>query len=407
MAGDPGITPQQGREWCVSQDIQVAIAAARSGDLQRMQQLLTDRLDPNAYDTAGWTPLLAAAVRGRTEIVAALVANANRPARVDMPHRASGGLPIHYAGQSGVVGVADLLLQEQPDHLDAVWELNGHTLLLQAVFYGHVNLTQYALGKGANTAATTVRGLGAMELAKQFQNQSLIDLIAPKDKSGAEKAAYYQGLLSQIAPLRDQLATAIQDGLTKAAQDANAAAQTFRRITSLVRDKGADVNELGGSLQQPALVVAVTGGDGFPANPAVASLRADIVQFLLECGASPTVREVHPMGVHAIIRAAVFNHLAILQLMARYVSERDFTSALNEQPVVNGLTALHDSVLRASTAGPDKIDGYLEQIRWLVEKGARSDIEDFSGRTQRAIAESVSDVDRRTRLLQALGEHRS
>ncbi len=39
--------------------------------------------------------------------------------------------------------------------------------------------------------------------------------------------------------------------------------------------------------------------------------------------------------------------------------------------VVNGLTALHDAVLRASTVPDDRLSTYLEQIRWEVGSGAR------------------------------------
>ena len=108
------------------------------------------------------------------------------------------------------------------------------------------------------------------------------------------------------------------------------------------------------------------------------------------------------MGADAVIRASVFNHLDILQLMARYTAPAKMTEALNRLPVVNGLTALHDTVLRASTAAPERLDGYLAQIRWAVGCGARSDIEDFSGRTQRDIAEAMTPSPARQRILEAL-----
>jgi hypothetical protein len=109
------------------------------------------------------------------------------------------------------------------------------------------------------------------------------------------------------------------------------------------------------------------------------------------------------MAVNAIIRAAVFNHLDILRMMAEHMTPQSLAAALNEQPVVNGLTALHDTVLRASTAGPDHFEGYLEQIRWCIASGARSDIGDYSGRTQRSIAEGTKGPENRRRILEALG----
>jgi hypothetical protein len=114
------------------------------------------------------------------------------------------------------------------------------------------------------------------------------------------------------------------------------------------------------------------------------------------------VVEEHPMKVNSIIRAAVFNHLEFLRMAAAAISQDRLTAALNEQPGVNGLTALHDTVLRAGTAGSDRLAGYLEQIRWMIRNGARSDIEDFSGVTQRAIAERIPDASRREEVLTAL-----
>jgi len=34
--------------------------------------------------------------------------------------------------------VAERLLAERPGHLEEAWLINGHTLLLQAAFYGHL-----------------------------------------------------------------------------------------------------------------------------------------------------------------------------------------------------------------------------------------------------------------------------
>lgn len=201
----------------------------------------------------------------------------------------------------------------------------------------------------------------------------------------------------------DRLVAAIQDGLRDAAQDPTAVEATLATARTLVEEEGADVNRLGGPLRQPALVVSVTGTNGSPASASVAELRRRVADYLLERGADPMLHERHPMGAQAVIRACVFNHIDILRSMGRHMTAEHVAAALNEIPVVNGLTALHDSVLRASMVGPDRIEGYLDQIRWAVGSGARWDIEDFSGRTQRAIAEGVEAPERRRRILEALG----
>jgi ankyrin repeat protein len=394
-------------------DTSAAVEAARRGDVATLRAWLDSGGDPDAYDADGWTALLAGAVRGRVEVVELLL-HGPRPANPDLRHARSGALPIHFAGHSGSVPVAERLLAVRPDHLDDVWLLNGHTLLLQAVFYAHFDMAKFAVERGANTAATSLRGLTPLDMAKQFQNQPLIRLLTPHDRPPAEKMAYYQTLLQRIAPvvspqdepaqqLADALVAAIQDGLARVPTDSGVTEITLDRIRELIEVRGADVNRLGGVLRQPPLVVIVTGNNGDPAIAAMADFRLRVAGQLLEYGADPLREEVHPMGADAVIRASVFNHLDILRLMARHTSPDNMTKALNRLPVVNGLTALHDTVLRASTAQPERLEGYLAQIRWAVGCGARWDIEDFSGRTQRDIAEAMNPSPARRRILEALG----
>ena len=155
-------------------------------------------------------------------------------------------------------------------------------------------------------------------------------------------------------------------------------------------------------MRQPPLVVAVTGNDEQPNPQAAAQLRLRVVRLLLDRSASPLDYEKHPMGANAIIRASVFGHLDLLEAMGARISAAQLADALNERPAVNGLTALHDAVLRAGTANDARLPRYLKQIRWEVAHGARSDIEDFSGRTQRQYAQSLVDPDRRKMVLEAL-----
>lgn len=389
------------------------VQASHRGDVITVGQWLAAGGNPNQLDAQGWTPLLAACAHGHADLVRVLL-DADIAAEPDLPFLTSGALPIHLAGQSGNIVVAELLLAKRPDHLDRVWLLNGHTLLLQAVFYGHVDLTRWALDRGANTAATTVRGLAAMELASQFENEALIEVIRPHDSPAAAKEWHLQILLGRIAAFvpyeqretqarLDQLIDTIGSMLRPAAGSTPDIEPDMASIRNLLDDADMDLNGLGGPLQQPPLVVAVTGNDGHPPNPDISALRRAIVCELLDRGADPTLCERHPMAVDTIIRAAVFGHLEILEEIAARIGTQRMAAALNAQPAVNGLTALHDAVLRASTAGTEHLDRYLSQIGWFTSIGARSDIEDFAGRTQASIARAVSDPARRTRILDALG----
>ncbi|MBU1775822.1 MAG: ankyrin repeat domain-containing protein, partial [Gammaproteobacteria bacterium] len=377
--------------------IDEGIAAARSGDMAKLQAWLDAGNGPDHYDTAGWTPLLWASARGHGGAVELLL---KRGADISMPHRDSAALPIHLAGQSGDVRTSELLLEQRPTHINAVWDLNGHTISLQAVFYGHLALMKRLLAMHPDLSITTARGLGAMDLATQFQNAAMMDILRPHDVSAEAKAAYYRSFLKRIAPaippgeekaqqLADKLVGVIGDGIRNAATDPSAVQATLDAVREIVEKEHANVNRLGGALQQPPLIVVVTGNNGFPPNPVVASLRNQLANYLLEKGADPTLHEQHPMGAQTIIRASVFNHLDILKMCAQYITPQQLTDAINEIPLVNGLTAMHDAVLRATMAAPERFEGYLDQVRWFVAHGGRSDMEDYAGVTQRDIAEKT------------------
>lgn len=394
----------------VEEQINKGIMFARNNSTDQLEKWLTDGNDPNQHDEDGWTPLLWAAARGHYNIVDMLIKNG---ANSSMSHRESKALPIHLAGHSGNVKTAEILLDHNAEDLDAVWDLNGHTILLQAAFYGHLDLAGFLLKQGANTAITTARGLGPMEIAMQFQNHEMMEIIRPYDSSTEEKATYYKTYLDRIAPnisedekeqqeLSDQLIEIIEKGLQEARENPEVASVTMNKIKELIEVKKVDVNRLGGKLQQPPLVVTVTGNNGFPTNQNVADLRNEVAKYLLMNGADPTKHEQHPMGAQTIIRAAVFNHLEILKMCSEYMTLEALTNAINEIPIVNGLTALHDTVLRATMAEKDKFEGYLIQCKWFMDHGGRSDIEDFAGATQKNYAERCNKPEVRRRLLEIL-----
>lgn len=388
-----------------------AVAAAKIGNVDALNQWAATAPDEiNQYDEQGWTPLLWASARGHANAIAALLDAGADPGTAQ---RDSGALPVHLAAQSGDVPSVRVLLERRPEHLNAVYDINGHTPLLQAVFYGHLPLADFLLRHGADTSIPTARGLGPLELAAQFQNHEMERILEPHDSPADAKAAAYRAYLRRVAPivppdereqqaLSDQLVSTIDAGLRAAATEDAAADRALRAVQDLVESKGADVNRRGGPLQQPPLIVAVTGDDGTPPNPRVARLRRQLARYLLEHGADPIRREIHPMGAQTIIRAAVFNHLDILLICAEYLTETQLADAINEWPLVNGLTAMHDTVLRAMMADQDRFEGYLDQARWFVAHGGRSDIEDFSGQTQRELADTAADPAVRQRLLDVL-----
>ncbi|MDH5510531.1 MAG: ankyrin repeat domain-containing protein [Nitrospinota bacterium] len=391
--------------------IETANKLSKAGDIAGLGEWLQKKgNDPNLYSKEGWTPLLWASVRGRHEAVDLLLKNG---ADIAIPHGKSKALAVHLAGQSGSVRTAEILLDHKPDHLNAVFDVNGHTILMNAVFYGHLELAEFLLKRGGDTSIPTARGLGAMEMASQFQNHRMMDLVRPYDTPAEAKAEAYKKYLDRIAPripesekteqeLADKLVRVIEEGLKKVSTDPGASESTLATVKDLIEVRKVNVNRLGGPLQQPPLIVVATGNNGFPPNPDVARLRNQLAKYLLDKGADPMLHEKHPMDVQTIIRAAVFNHLEILKMCAEHMAPQRLAEGINEIPVVNGLTAMHDTVLRASTADSEHLEGYLAQIRFFIENGGRVDIEEFSGLTQRSIAEQAKDTNNRKRILEVI-----
>ncbi len=378
--------------------------------------------DPNAYAPDGFNLFLAAAATGNTEVLRMLLLESVGPKKVEpglplkdpqRPDYRSNILAPHLSAQKGDVQSTLLLLSKHPEQLHARVEVNGHTPLLQAAFFGHIELARSILQnlgsilpRGANIeveavrlfSETTVRGLNATDLGRQFRNQAMVEALAPFDKATtAAKETDTKALLEAIpgGPRNPEARTpaqqvseavfnAITSGLAEVAalEEPERSATVTRVLAALkeaTQNANFDPNRLAGELLQTPLIAAVTGTS---ANEGVARLRREVVDVLLKKGADPHKEEMHPMAVDAVIRAAVFNHFDCLKAFEAVMTPEAMKQALNHKPAVNGLTALHDSVLRAATGSA----GYLEQIRWARGLGAAINIPDHTGRTQRDFA---------------------
>lgn len=401
------------------------VDAARRGDASAVRRYLGAGTDPDTRDLAGWTPLAAAAVNGRAEVVRLLLTGdgtggwaADPDARV----AEADALPIFWAGQSGDLDTVQALLAHRPEHVFETSSVNGHTVLLQAVFFGtarHVGLVTWLLDHigdvlgldptdeaGLRAArhrlmlACNTRGYTATAMARLWNNEALIKILSDADDTTpAEVEHYYQELLASIAEptprdaaqraaqeLADELVATITRGfheldeaVSGAGSDVEAAEAALRaRVSHLIEDPSCDVNRQGGPLGQTPVIAAVTGTD---ADPRVAAARLRLTSLLLRHGANPDLPERHPMAVDAVIRACVLNHFECVQEIARHLGPLTFAAAVNERPAINGQTALDDTVHRALTAPDATVQSHLDQIRWIIQHGGRSDIPDFTGTT--------------------------
>lgn len=402
-------------------DVDGAIEAVRARDNEIVRDWLRNGGDPNAYGPDGFNVFLAAASRGNFEVLRMLLVEKVGPRRVDptcqlrdhsRPAYRTGVLAPHLSTQRGDIPSTLLLLSCSPQQLRARIEVNGHTPLLQIAFYGHVELARAVLShlrsivpgiaeeeaRRSLFAATTVRGINATQLGRQFQNHAMVDVLEKLDNSTMEeRVADTRALLCAIpgGPRNPEAQTPAQQaseavyriitaglaevaGLDEPARS-QAVARILHELLQAIASPHFEPNRLAGELLQTPIIAAVTGTN---ANEGVARLRREMVGLLLASGASPDTEEEHPMGVDAVIRAAVFNHYDCLLAFERMMGSAATRAALDHKPAVNGLTALHDSVLRAATGSK----GYLEQIRWARKLGASVDIPEHTGRTQRDFA---------------------
>jgi len=374
--------------------------AARRGDCVTVRRHLQTGGDPDIHDLTGWTPLAAAAVRGQAPVVRLLL-EADRPANPDLRVPDADALPVFWAGQSGDLDTVRALLKHRPQHLHAISSVNGHTVLLQAVFFGtqrHCELVDWLLDNlGAVLdvpadavpaerrrllAACNVRGYTARTMAELWHNETMAKLLSVvDDTTEQERDAYRAGLLASIAgppdPAADALFATIDQGMAAVNAGSDEAA-LLSAVTAAVEAPGFDINRQAGPLGQTPVIAAVTGTD---ADARVSAARLRLLDLLLRHGADPDLPERHPMAVDAVIRAAVLNHFDCLQRIAQAMGPHAFAAALNERPAINGQTALDDTVHRALTAPDDALQSHLDQIRWAIEHGARSDVPDLTGVT--------------------------
>ncbi len=422
------------------------IRAARSNDVAALRDWLASGGDPNITNLYGWTPLMAAAVRGNTSAVQTLLHDGAMKADPNVRLEVADALPIFWAGQSGNVDTVKALLNVAPQHLFEISSVNGHTLLLQAVFFGsehHVQIVRWILESYAlvldlhdehqrNQAlrqlfsACNVRGYTAVTMSVLWNNTQLTELLKASDPTTpADRNRYYLELLAYIAEpvpdqepqrtarlLADEFAEQLSNcfsALISAIERSDVAwdaltAEWLATLTTFVSAPQFDINALGGPLMQTPVIMAVTGVNS---TPQMAEFRRNLVTMLLDRGANPDIPEKHPMGVDAVIRAAVLNHFDVLQIISKHMPPLAFAAALNDVPAINGQTALHDTVHRALTSADDDVQRHLDQIRWCIEKGARYNLEDHTGTTALELAlRARNDTvfqNRATMVLDALG----
>lgn len=136
-----------------------------------MSRLLLDaaKVDVNALNSKGESPLMIAAISGQNAAAEKLVglgADVNK----------TGWTPLHYAATSGNIALMTLFLEHHA-YVDAE-SPNGSTPLMMAAMYGTTAAVRLLLSEGAVPTLKNQQGLAAVDFAQSANRADVSELIA-------------------------------------------------------------------------------------------------------------------------------------------------------------------------------------------------------------------------------------
>ena len=139
------------------------------------------KINLNAFNALGESPLMLAALKGQFEIAGKLVKNG---ADVNK----TGWTPLHYAASNGHVEVIRLLLENHA-YIDAE-SPNGSTPLMMASMYGNPQSVKLLLEEGADPLLKNQIGLTALQFAQRANRPDSADLLAKAVRSKLSTGAW-------------------------------------------------------------------------------------------------------------------------------------------------------------------------------------------------------------------------
>jgi ankyrin repeat protein len=152
-------------------------AAAKSGFLFKVKELLAKGADVNFRNEHGATPLIEASMRGYAATVQVLLEHGADIAAGDS---ISGSTALSSAALTGQAEVVDLLLNSGAD-INAK-DFDGRTALFEAALSGHLEVVAILLKRGADIHVRDIGGRTALTEANVWQEAEVAELLM---KSGA------------------------------------------------------------------------------------------------------------------------------------------------------------------------------------------------------------------------------
>ena len=352
--------------------------ALRSGNRRDFNRALRDNpTSLNKKGAGGWTPLMLAALYGRPEDVANLLAQGSDP----NAHNDSGGTALMYAVDDAEK--TRLLLDRGADANARSGE--GRTPLLIAVGRaGSQDIAKLLLDKGASASVRLPDGRGALQLAVAARDPSLLSLLVDRG-AGRTPIPLGLALLAGCVPCFDLLLPLAAPADLNGALTAAVRMGDAQRTTMLLERGAAPGPNI---LQTVALSPKVIPGDAIDAlirkgaNLETKSPGGTLLDFAKRHGNTTLVAALNRAGVQdqpavqstlqpkpsATARAALDRSLPLLQRAdVAFIEKAGCVSCHN-----NSLTAMTVSAVRPKGVAVDeriaraqlqKIAAYLEENR--------------------------------------------
>jgi len=145
------------------------ILAIREPSLKAASALVdAPKINLNAFNALGESPLMLAALKGQLALAAKMVA---KGADVNK----TGWTPLHYAASNGHVDVIKLLLENHA-YIDAE-SPNGSTPLMMASMYGNAQSVKLLIDEGADPLLKNQIGLTALQFAQRANRPDSAELL--------------------------------------------------------------------------------------------------------------------------------------------------------------------------------------------------------------------------------------
>ena len=333
------------------------VDAVKSGDKKAVAALLKEKVDVNATQPGGATPLAWAAERANDDIARLLLAAGAKP---DIAND-YGETPLTLACANGDGPLVHQLIDAGATARAARW--NGETALMICAGNGNADAVRLLLAHGADTAATDQsKGQNAlMWAAAQGQSQVVKILV----EHGADVNAASKGNFTPIMFAAEKGDADSIRALVAAGADVNKALPD-----------GSNPIMIASNLKQPAAVTALleTGAKptvadragNTPLHSAAQAGDADLVKLLVAKGADPNARTVAiaatGRGGGGFGRGGPSGQQTPLMLAAK-AGKLEAMKALVEGGADVKLKAQDDTTLLMAAAG----SGHVEVVKYAYE----------------------------------------